>query len=91
HPGEPTQWPAFLRGKFEVEKPADTYLTLPGWNKGVVWINGFNIGRYWKRGPQKTLYIPAPLLKAGENEIVVLELHGVNRPVVEFRDEADLG
>lgn len=87
----PVRWPAFFRGVFSVERPADTYLALPHWNKGVVWINGFNLGRYWKRGPQKTLYLPGPLLKPGENEIIVLELHGVRKPVVEFRDEADLG
>lgn len=90
-PGLPERWPAFLRGTFTVENPADTYLALPGWNKGAAWVNGFNLGRYWKRGPQKTLYIPAPLLQPGENELVVLELHGVSKPVVELRDKPDLG
>lgn len=89
--GLPTRWPAFFRGTFVVERPADTYLALPGWTKGVAWVNGFNLGRFWKRGPQKTLYVPCPILVVGENEIVVFELHGTNKPVVEFRDEADLG
>jgi len=90
-PGLPEHYPAFFRGKFHVDRPADTHLALPGWTKGVAWINGFNLGRYWKRGPQKTLYIPAPLLEAGENEIVLFELHGAGKPEVELRAEADLG
>jgi beta-galactosidase len=58
----------------------------------VVWINGFNLGRYWEaKGPQRTLYVPAPLLKTGRNELVVLELHGTASPRVEFRDTPDLG
>jgi beta-galactosidase len=91
HTHLPEHFPAFFRGTFAVERPADTYLALPGWNKGVVWVNGFNLGRYWKRGPQKTLYIPGVLLNTGENEIVVFELHGIHKAQVELRAEADLG
>lgn len=83
--------PAFYRGTFAVSHPGDTFLALPAWTKGVAWINGFNLGRYWSRGPQHTLYVPAPLLRQGQNELVVLELDGVSRPVVEFRDQPDLG
>ncbi|XP_017494421.1 PREDICTED: beta-galactosidase-1-like protein 3, partial [Rhagoletis zephyria] len=55
---------------------ADTYLLLPGWTKGVVFLNGFNLGRYWGPvGPQQTLYVPGPLLKAGPNTVDVFELH----------------
>jgi len=79
--------PCFWRGRFPVNDPADTFLDLPGWTKGVAWLNGFNLGRYWKRGPQQTLYIPAPLLRKGENELVVLELHGQEKPVVELVDK----
>ena len=79
-----TGLPRFWRGHFLVEDPADTFLDLPGWTKGLAWLNGFNLGRYWKRGPQQTLYVPAPLLKKGQNEVVVLELHGQRQPVVEF-------
>jgi beta-galactosidase len=88
--GVPERLPSFFRGTFEVDAPSDTYLALPGWTKGVAWINGFNLGRYWKRGPQKTLYIPAPLLKNGRNELVVFELHGLKKNVVELRDQPDL-
>jgi len=54
-------------------------------------LNGFNLGRYWERGPQKTLYVPAPLLKHGQNELIVFELHGAQNFSVEFRDTPDLG
>lgn len=82
---------AFYRGSFTVDQPADTFLRLDGWEKGVAFINGFNLGRYWKAGPQKTLYVPAPLLKAGENELVIFELHGAQAPVVTLTDKPDLG
>ena len=55
----------------------DTFLSTPGWGKGVAFINGFNLGRYWPRvGPQMTLYVPAPLIKpkCQDNEIVLFEL-----------------
>ncbi len=51
-------FPTFFRAHFNVEDPADTFLALPGWTKGVVWLNGFNLGRYWERGPQKTFTYP---------------------------------
>ncbi|NLF22902.1 MAG: beta-galactosidase, partial [Lentisphaerae bacterium] len=76
----------------EVETPADTFVELPGWTKGAVWINGFNLGRFWTRGPQRSLYLPGPLLRKGRNEVLVLELHaaGPGRQVV-FKDKPDLG
>ncbi|WP_431919562.1 glycoside hydrolase family 35 protein [Nonomuraea jabiensis] len=73
--GEPL---SFFRTTLEVSEPADAFLALPGWGKGYVWINGVLLGRYWKQGPQQTLYIPAPLLKTGANEIVHLELDQVD-------------
>ncbi len=84
-------FPAFFRATFNVDEPADTFLSLPGWTKGVVWLNGFNLGRYWDRGPQKTLYIPAPLLSRGQNELIVFELHNTQSLSVEFRNKPDLG
>ncbi|MFJ2898974.1 beta-galactosidase family protein [Streptomyces sp. NPDC087218] len=84
--------PAFHRGTFEVTDPDDTFLHLDGWTKGHAWVNGFALGRYWSRGPQRSLYVPAPVLRAGTNEIVVLELHAAHRArTVRFRDTADLG
>ena len=75
-PGAATQGPAFHRASFTVVSPGDCFVALPGWDKGVVWVNGFNLGRYWKRGPQQALYLPGPLLHAGDNEVIILELHG---------------
>jgi beta-galactosidase len=75
----------------DVETPADTYLDLTGWTKGNAWVNGFHLGRYWSRGPQRTLYVPRPVLRPGANEITVLELHAAARPVVALVDTPDLG
>jgi beta-galactosidase len=83
--------PAFHRGTFEVATPADTFLALPGWTKGQAWINGFHLGRYWNRGPQRTLYVPAPVLRPGTNELVVLELRATTEPRVHLTDTPDLG
>lgn len=68
--------PAFYKFKFNAEKKADTFIELDGFGKGGVFINGFNIGRFWEIGPQKRLYIPAPLLREGSNEIIVFETEG---------------
>jgi beta-galactosidase len=90
-PSSTTGGPAFYHGRFTVTDPGDTFLALPGWTKGVCWVNGHNLGRYWRTGPQRTLYIPAPLLVKGKNDLVVLELHGTERRTVEFRDRPELG
>ncbi len=65
----------FFKGKFTLDDVADTYIDMSAYKKGVVWVNGHNLGRYWDVGPQHTLYCPAPWLKKGENEIVVFDLH----------------
>jgi len=83
--------PTFYRGTFNVEEKADTFVRFDGWTKGVAFLNGFNLGRYWEVGPTRTLYVPAPLLREGENELIVFELHGTADPVVQFTDKADLG
>lgn len=82
--------PAFFRADFYLDDPADTFLALPGWTKGVAWINGFNLGRYWERGPQRTLYVPAPLLREGDNEIIIFELHNTDTMALEFRSKPEL-
>jgi beta-galactosidase len=66
--------PTFKKATILLDKTADTYLDFQTWGKGVVWINGHNLGRYWSIGPQQTVYVPAEWLKAGKNEIVVFEL-----------------
>ncbi|WP_433258883.1 glycoside hydrolase family 35 protein [Streptosporangium sp. CA-135522] len=84
--------PAFHRGTFEVTEAADTFLHLDGWTKGNAWINGFALGRYWSRGPQRSLYVPAPVLRMGTNEIIVLELHASHHArTVDFKETPDLG
>jgi beta-galactosidase len=70
--GKPGQ---FFKGKFVVEKPADTFFDMSGYSKGLLWVNGHNVGRYWKAGPQKALYCPASWLNVGENEIMVFDQH----------------
>ncbi len=68
--------PAFYRGQFTVTQPADTFLDLRGWEKGTVWVNGHHLGRFWKIGPQQTLYVPGPWLRRGANDVVVFDLAG---------------
>ena len=70
------QGPGFYRACFTVENPQDAQLVMAGCEKGMVWVNGFNLGRYWEIGPQQSLYCPAGLLRPGENELIVLDLAG---------------
>ncbi|MEU6509750.1 beta-galactosidase family protein [Streptomyces sp. NPDC046942] len=71
-PGEGT--PGLYRGMLMVRGAGDARLELPGCTRGFVWINGFGLGRYWSVGPQRSLYVPGPVLREGENELWVLEL-----------------
>jgi beta-galactosidase len=82
----------FYKGSFLVNEAADTFLYLDSFKKGFVTINGINLGRYWEIGPQKSLYVPASVLKKGENEIVLFETDGLaGEPTVEFKDFPTLG
>lgn len=82
----------FYRGYMNIGEPADTFLRTDNFTKGFVLVNGFNIGRFWDVGPQKTLYVPAGLLKKGINEITVFESDGLKgKPAVVFADKPDLG
>ncbi|MGX5689732.1 beta-galactosidase [Arcticibacter tournemirensis] len=65
---------AWYKGSFSIGKIGDTFLDMSTWSKGLVWINGHSIGRYWQIGPQQTLYIPGCWLKKGANEIIVFDL-----------------
>lgn len=75
-----TRGPILYKGEFVINKDdanLDTFVDPDGWVKGIIWINGVNLGRYWPTvGPQRTLYLPAPYLNAPPevNEIYVLEL-----------------
>lgn len=89
---EAVHGPGFYLGTFSAEGAADGFLTLPGWGKGYVWVNGFALGRYWDRGPQRTLYLPAPVAREGTNDLVLLELdRRPEEPVVTFVGDLDLG
>ncbi|CAL9044247.1 beta-galactosidase 8 isoform X3 [Musa acuminata AAA Group] len=74
--------PGFYEGRFyidSIEQVKDTFISFRGWNKGIAFVNNFNIGRFWPLfGPQCTLYVPAPILRQGENVVVILELHAPN-------------
>jgi len=88
---QPAEIPAFYRGEFEVDIPCDTFLRIPHGIKGIIFLNNINLGRYWNIGPQKTLYVPAPMLRKGKNEIVVFEQQGLSEPVVESLAQRDFG
>ncbi|MEU0076216.1 glycoside hydrolase family 35 protein [Streptomyces sp. NPDC006332] len=90
HSGPSTTPAGFAVAELYVDTPADTFLALPGSSRGLVWVNGFLLGRYWEIGPQVTLYCPAPLLRAGENTVTVLELERLGA-ILELRDRPELG
>lgn len=84
--------PQLLRGTFTIDgTPEDTFVRLDGFKKGVIFVNGQCLSRYWEVGPQKTAYLPAPFLKEGENELIVLELDGRESASVLLTDTHDLG
>lgn len=65
--------PVLYESTVTIDKPADTFLDMTDWGKGIVFVNGHNLGRYWKVGPQQTLYVPGCWLKSGENSIVIYD------------------
>lgn len=73
-----------------VAAPADAWLAFPDSAKGMVWLNGFLLGRYWSVGPVRTMYAPAPLWRAGDNEICVLDTDALGT-TLEIRDQPDFG
>jgi len=76
---------------FAAEETGDTFLDFAGWGKGCVFVNGFHIGRFWEIGPQRRLYIPAPLLHKGENRILIFESEGKASGEISLCGEPDLG
>ena len=74
--------PAFWRGTFNLDGTGDTFLDLRPWGKGLVWVNGHCLARFWNVGPTQTAYLPGPWLKKGENEIIILDYLGPQKPVV---------
>lgn len=84
----PTVYHAKFHILAEADDIKDTYLNPSDWGKGIVYINGFNLGRYWPNvGPQITLYLPKELLKTGENELIIIELQSApTNGIVTFSD-----
>ncbi|XP_029303032.1 beta-galactosidase-1-like protein 2 isoform X1 [Cottoperca gobio] len=84
-------FPAFFQATLYVNSfPKDTFIKLPGWSKGVVFINGKNLGRYWSIGPQQTLYVPGPLLHRGDNQVMVFEEQETDGKIL-FSSSPDYG
>jgi beta-galactosidase len=84
--------PVLYQGTFRLKAVGDTFLDMEHWGKGIVFVNGINLGRYWKVGPQQTLFLPGCYLRKGKNEIVIFEqlndkkqttVAGVTQPVLD--------
>ncbi len=74
--------PAYYKATFTLDETGDTFLDMSTWGKGMVWVNGRAMGRFWEIGPQQTLYMPGCWLRQGENEILVLDLKGPQQAMV---------
>lgn len=93
--GKPVDGPAYYKATFHLDKTGDTFLDMQTWGKGMVWVNGHAMGRFWEIGPQQTLYMPGCWLKEGDNEIIVLDLKGpaeakvagVEKPILDMLRE----
>ncbi|KAL3511678.1 hypothetical protein ACH5RR_024395 [Cinchona calisaya] len=83
--------PTFYTGQFTIDTVKDTYFSFKGWSKGIAFVNEFNVGRYWPSvGPQCNLYVPAPILRDGENVVVILELESASSELsVSSTDQPD--
>jgi beta-galactosidase len=75
-----TPGPAFYRGYFTLKKVGDTFFDMRGLGKGVAWVNGHNLGRFWSIGPQQTLYVPGAWLRKGKNVAIVFDLKEDAKP-----------
>lgn len=83
--------PAYYKGIFKISRKGDTFINMSNWSKGLVWVNGHDIGRYWEIGPQQTLYVPGCWLKEGDNEIIIFDLaspaeatiEGLRQPILD--------
>jgi beta-galactosidase len=80
--GAKAKGPAFWRASIELKEPGDTFLDMRPWGKGVAWVNGHCLGRFWNIGPTQTMYVPGAWLKPGRNEVVILDVLGPEKPVL---------
>lgn len=81
------QWPGFHKGYFDITVPEDAYLNVSGWGMGEVWINGNYMGSYWEEEKQQSIRIPADVLIAGRNEVVVFELKNNQQELLRLSDK----
>ena len=77
----------FYKASFNAAEQRDTFLDASAFHKGQVWLNGHALGRVWNIGPQKTLYVPAPWLRKGDNEVEVFDMNGVPAEVMAGRSK----
>ena len=82
--------PAYYRSSFMLKKVGDTYLDMSTWGKGLVWINGHCLGRFWSVGPQQTLYVPGCWLRKGRNDIVVMDIKKPRKATVKGLDKPNV-
>ncbi|GAA2041372.1 beta-galactosidase [Agromyces tropicus] len=90
-PSEFAAGPVLAHGEFEAAASVDLFLDTLHWGKGLVWVNGFLLGRYWRRGPQRTLIVPSPVVRSGRNKVAVLEFEAMAAPEVRFVSGPRLG
>nr|WP_307042834.1 beta-galactosidase family protein [Agromyces ramosus] len=83
--------PFLATAALELDAPADLFLDTLHWGKGLVWVNGFLLGRYWRRGPQRTMFVPSPVTRAGRNEVVVLEFEAMAKSEIRLVASPELG
>jgi beta-galactosidase len=83
--------PMIGQAVFDLAESEDLFLDTSSWGKGFAWVNGFALGRYWRRGPQHTLYVPGPATRTGANQLVVLELEAMAEMTARFVGELRLG
>lgn len=74
--------PAFWRGTLKASAGKDTWLDVRSWGKGMAWVNGHHLGRFWNIGPTQTMYLPGCWLRDGDNEVVILDLEGPSEPTI---------
>ena len=81
----------YYRANFTLKKVGDTFINMEAFGKGMVYVNGHALGRFWNIGPQQTLYVPGCWLKKGKNEVVVLDIVGPKGdPVAYCQDKPEL-
>lgn len=93
----PADGPAYYKATFDLRDTGDTFIDMSTWGKGMVWVNGHALGRFWEIGPQQTLFLPGCWLKKGQNEIIVFDLkepskamiQGVKTPILDVLREKE--